>query len=417
MRMAASIIQRRLWAYVLLGAWLGPLAQADEGDKPMFTFASYGTLALTHSSEDRADYNSSLLSSGGVGYSRSWSGEVDSRLGTQLTGNFTPNLSAVVQLVFERRYDSSWRPTVEWANLRYQVNPDFKIRLGRIALPNFLDADYRKVGYATPWVRMPIELNNLVPLTNSDGLDVSYRLHWGETRNTIQAAVGTHHIHYPGDGHADVSAVRAISDTIEYDNLKVRLSYSHANLDLDLAEDLWNGFRQFGPPGMAIADRFAGHGKPVRFYGIGANYDPGDWFATAEYGRTTPHNFLGDRTGWYVGSGARFNAWTPYAMVAGTSVLSPTSDPGLDTRYLPPSAIAVAGVLNASLNYLLQSRGPQHTLSLGVRYDASRNTDLKLQLDRVILPSNSAGYLWNRQANYVPGRAFQLLTLSLDFTY
>ncbi len=412
-----NLTPRSIGLGLLLGLCIGGTAQANDDEKPMFTFASYGTLALTYSSEDKAEYNSSLLSSGGVGDSQSWGGEVDSRIGAQLTSNLGNDFSAVVQLVFERRYDSSWQPTVEWANVKYQLNPDFKLRLGRIALPNFLDADYRKVAYATPWVRMPVELNNLVPITNSDGLDLNYRQRWGEVQNTIQAAVGTAKIRYPGNGHANVSAIRAISDTLEYGNFKLRLSYSRANLDLDLADDLWNGFRQFGPPGAAIADRYSGHNKRVRFYGIGANYDPGNWFATAEYGRTTPNNFLGDRTGWYVGGGVRLNAWTPYATIAGSSVLSATSDPGLDTRRLPPNAAAVANALNDSLNYLLQSRGPQRTYSLGLRYDLSRNTDLKFQIDRVVLPNNSAGYLWNRRDDYVPGRAYHVLTFSLDFTY
>ena len=90
---------------------------------------------------------------------------MDSRVGAQLNARFSPQVSAIVQVTSEQRYDGTYRPEVEWANIKYDVTPDFSIRAGRTVLPSFMVSDYRKVGYATPWVRPPVEVYSLMPLT------------------------------------------------------------------------------------------------------------------------------------------------------------------------------------------------------------------------------------------------------------
>ena len=165
-------------------------ARADDPGTPMFSFSGFGTLGVVHSSEDNADFTSSVFKPNGAGYSHTWSADVDSLIGAQVTANLTPQLSAVLQVISEQNYDNTYRPHVEWANIKYQFTPDFSVRVGRIVLPGFLVSDYRKVGYANPWVRPPLEVYSLVPITNNDGVDASYRLHFGEFTNTVQGAYG-----------------------------------------------------------------------------------------------------------------------------------------------------------------------------------------------------------------------------------
>jgi hypothetical protein len=112
---------------------------------PMFLFSGFGTLGIVHSSENQADFVSSNLKPNGAGYTRSWSATVDSLLAAQVTANFTPQLSAVLQVIAEQNYDGSWGPHVEWANIKYEFTPDLSLRAGRIVQPAFLVSDYRKV--------------------------------------------------------------------------------------------------------------------------------------------------------------------------------------------------------------------------------------------------------------------------------
>lgn len=123
---------------------------ADHADTPMFSFSGFGTLGVVHSSQDQADFTDSVWKPNGAGHRHDWSADVDSRLGLQIIANVTPKLSAVLQVVAEQNYDNSYRPHVEWANIKYAFTPDFDVRVGRIAMPTFLVGDYRKVGYAVP---------------------------------------------------------------------------------------------------------------------------------------------------------------------------------------------------------------------------------------------------------------------------
>ena len=144
--------------------------------EPKFTLSGFGTLGVVHSSEDNADFLSGVFAQEGAGFSRSLSPEVDSRIGAQLIGNFTSRLTGTVQLIAEQDYEGGYEPQVEWANLKYQVTPQFSVRVGRTALASFLVSDYRKVGYAHPWVRPPSEVYGLVPVASADGVDASYKL-------------------------------------------------------------------------------------------------------------------------------------------------------------------------------------------------------------------------------------------------
>ena len=292
------------FTFATVSLWFAADVRADDLDKPMFSLSGFGTAGVTYSDERKADFTSNFLKAKGAGFSRRWSADVDSRIGMQLTANFTPELSGVVQVISELRYDNTYLPIVEWANLKYQFTPDLSVRIGRIALPTFLAADYRKLGYALPWARTPGEVYSLVPITNSDGVDFSYRTRMGEWKNSFRAALGKTDIKYNA-GEAKARSIRGLSDTIEYGDASVRLSYVQADVTVNFAQALFDGFRQFGVQGNTLADRYNGDNKRFTIMGLGATYDPGDWFVTAELGKTVAHSFLGDRMAWYASGGYR----------------------------------------------------------------------------------------------------------------
>ena len=57
--------------------------------------------------------------------------------------------------------------------------------------------DSRKIGYANPWVRPPVEVYRLVPVTSNDGVDVSYRLRVRSATNTFQVTAGRSDSRFP----------------------------------------------------------------------------------------------------------------------------------------------------------------------------------------------------------------------------
>jgi opacity protein-like surface antigen len=244
-----------LTAMMLYAATATATAAAVDVDMPMFSFGGFGTLGVVHSSEHQADFTASIFKPSGAGYTRSWSASVDSLIAAQVTANFTPRLSAVLQVISEQNYDNTYKPHVEWANIKYQFTPDFSIRVGRSVLPIFLVSDTTKVGYTYPSVRLPLEVYGLLSITNGDVLGMSYRLHVGEWTNTVQANVGSKDSNLVTGGVAEANDAWTISNLSEYGPLTIRISYTGAKVTIASFNPLFDAFRQLGPQGIAIADK------------------------------------------------------------------------------------------------------------------------------------------------------------------
>ena len=391
---------------------------ADSGTGPsIFSFSAFGTVGEVHSSEDRADFTNSIFQPNGAGHTRSWSPEVDSLIGGQVSARITPELSAVVQVIAEQNYNGTYTPHVEWANIKYQFTPDLSVRIGRVELPTFLFSDTRKVGYTSPWVRPPIEVYGLLPITASDGGGFSYRANLSDVTNTTQGSDVQSNTPQPNNrGTAAARDSINFSNTTEYKSLTFRLSYQHARLTIDSLDGFLDTFKMFGPQGIAIADKYNGDSKPVVTEVVGASYDPGHWFVISEWGHTRFNSFLGENTAWYASGGYRAGKFTPYVTYAHESAAS-NSDPGITLTGLPPALAAFATGLNAALNAILQQIPAQSTISLGARWDFAKNLDLKVQFDHTRLGADSDGTLINIQPGFEPGGTVNLFSATVDFVF
>lgn len=393
---------------------------AQDSNTPNLSFNGFGTLGVVHSDEGQADFIADQFAPEGVGHTRDWSAEVDSRLGLQLTANLTSRLSAVGQVVVEQNYDDTYTPSVEWANVKYDITPDLSVRVGRMVLPNFMVSEYRKVGYATPWVRPPQEVYRFVPVTNTEGIDVSYRSRFGRFTNTLQGVYGRKAAKATGDaGDVEAKARDAVTvtNTLEWGATTLFAGYSTLHLTVEDLNPLFNAFRQFGPEGEAIADRYDVDRKRVEIISLGARYDPGEWFVMGEWLQMESRTFIGDNHGWYVTGGYRYGSLTPYVTLARAQADSNTSDPGLSLADLPPPLAAQAGGLNAALNQLLGSAVEQKSIAVGARWDFARNLALKVQYDYLDLDAGSPGVLVNEQPDFRRGGTVSLFTATLDFVF
>ena len=377
----------------------------------------FGTVGIVHSNEDKADFTATDFEPNGAGYSRSWSASVDSLVGAQVTANLTPRLSAVLQIIVQQNYDDTYWPHVEWANIKYQVTPDFDVRGGRVVMPTFLESDSRKVGYGYPWVRPPTELYSLNPITTLDGADTTYRLHLGEITNTLQADYGRNlSFKFPAGNRVDANYAWGIFDSAEYGAGLLRLGCLHSTLTLNSGAELFDALRQFGSQGTALAANYLAVDKPVTIVTVGASYDPGQWFAMGEWLRSRSESFLGVTTGWYISGGFRIGAFTPFLTYAQVTERTTSTD-GLSESGFPAYLAPTVAALNAGLNELLATRAIQYTSSIGVRWDFMKNFDLKAQLDRMNLGAGSPGTLVNTQPGFQPGSTVYLLSAAVDFVF
>lgn len=342
---------------------------------------------------------------------------MDSRLGAQLGVTLDKQWYGVVQVIAEQRLDHSYRPLVEWANVKYQATPDLSLRLGRIALPIFLAADYRKIGYAYPWARTPGEVYGALSISSSDGIDASYRWQAAGLRLLTQAFVGGTDLDLYQGYTVKARKLTGVSTTADRGAFSSRISAFSSQVSIDLADELFDGFKQFGPAGEALARQYGVQRKRFNALTVGASYDPGHWFLMAELGRFNSHSFLGKTITGYASAGYRIGTFTPYLAYAASHARSPTRDPGLALDGLPPPLAAPAGQLNAGLNYLLMSVPVQDTVSAGVRWDARRNVALKLQYDRVRPGERSRGTLVNVQPGFGARTRVNLASAVLDFVF
>ncbi len=356
-------------------------AEAAEPDQPKVTFGGFGSLGVSHSSMSMGDYTLDSTIPKGAGLSEDWSATNDTRIAGHLAAKFTPKVSAVLQLVAEYTAENSYKPEIEWANVKYAFTPDAYIRVGRIAVPTFLDSDNRDVGYTYVWIHPPVELYRQLAIAHSDGVDAMYRVGVGEAVNTVKAILY-------GENTLERSASKSISkdmwgifDTIEYGPTTTHIGYQER---LSASENL-----QTGVTGAWVRNSDLS---------VGIQYDPGNWFVMSEWLQRKSTTKI---SAMYVSAGYRIKKFTPYLTYAQNS-------PGSFLPGFPPP----------SSNSIRLANRAQSTVSLGARWDFMKNTDFKLQYDQVKLSDSSNGFLANVPAGVtLYGEKFHVISAVVDFVF
>ena len=397
----------------------------------IFSFNAYGTIGVVHSSEDQADFVGTVFQPNGAGYTRSWDFGPDSKLAGQVQAKFDDKFSAILQVVSQHQYDSTYTPQVEWANIKYAITSDLDIRAGRIVLPVFLYSESRNVGYSNPWLRAPLEIYTLNSITSNDGGDVTYRFKLGRTSNTAQAFYGRSKAKLPGGAKITAKPNWGFNDTLTVNDLTLRVGYVSQTTDLEtnsldpifsgltaLGNSLNTfGFQPAGAQALALVQKYSLDGISIKDYTAGISYDPGKWFVIAEGALTKGEGFLSDSKSWYVTGGYRVEKFTPYLTYASTKPDIDTES-GISTTGLPGGLAAGATQLNAGINSTLTAfAASQTTASLGVRWDFIASAALKVQYDRIDLGANSGGRFTNQQPGFQTGGSADLISVAVDFVF
>lgn len=327
-------------------------AQTGSTDSSMFRFSGFGTLGISHSDSSESDFSSTVFHPNGAGYTRSWSMDVDTKLGFQINADFTKDLSGVVQIISQQGYNNAYTPGIEWANVSYKLTPNLTVRGGRTVWPLLLRSETQSIGYGNPFVRNSTELLANMPNTYSDGLDVTYQFPIGPAASSIQLLYGKSDVMYPGAGptmgqnYLNLKDIKGISSVTEYGDLKVHMAY------MDLKYD-WLYFD------YPLAD------VGYKTWSVGFNYDPGGWFVTADYLKALDVSY-GNFTALTAGAGYRFGDWTPYVLYS-----SLTQDAlGKDAS-------------GQVISYGVDPGDQQIVKAIGLRWDFKKNADFKIQYEQV----------------------------------
>lgn len=351
-----------------------------------------------------------------------------SKVGVQMSFNLDANNSVVTQLV--SRGDNEWNTTAEWAYFKHNFGGGFSSKIGRIRLPAFMLSEFLDVGYAVPWAQMPAETyNSLTPFANMDGVDLTYNTDIGDMSASFQIAYGR-----SKDEEYDLKGIIASSAMLQGDSWTARIAYSIADdvniIDSDI-QAVVNGLYN------SDVSKLGGS-----FTSIGFTYDPGDIYFSTEYARLEVDGAVVDADSAYATFGYRMGQFMPlitYAMTTSEDDderdLQVIADnlTGGDLALL--SAVDVSGGTsptdstaspyeNPSLNlagraFQAESNRDTTRIGLGLRYDMSPGTALKVQYD--IIDTGDAAGLFESYSYAAAGSdapdGTNILTISIDTVF
>jgi hypothetical protein len=393
-------------ASVLAAASALPVQAATLGDGNL-SISGFGTLAVAKSDTDDVKfvrYNQKA----GVGDSPRIG--LDSNLGLQATYTMTPELSATVQVLTRKSTSEEFTTDLTWGFLKYKLNDETSVRVGRMVLPAFLISDYQNVGYANTMMRPPIEMYGQEPLENVDGADINWQHSFGDTNITAQAFVGKSSgkifvAPLNAVGHYDAPAY-GLSVAAEHGPLTFRAAHLRAKVEVnDLAglNTLTDNLARFGFAQLGNDISLKG-GKHMSFTSVGMTADWNNIVAQAEYAwrRAQDPVWVPQTNSWYAMLGYRLGKVLPYYAHAHYN----GADQKIRTPALPPA-------LGTPVNALLASASQSSDL-IGMRWDFAKSMALKVQWDRV-KPTAKSGSLIYGPAVYQD--KVNVLAAGVDFVF
>jgi hypothetical protein len=327
------------------------------------SFSAFGTLGVVQTNSDEAQYVRELQVKGAT---KSASALVDSNLGLQLTAKANDWLSATVQTLTAGRNRDHLTTRFDWAYVKVTPLQDLNLRLGKVALPNFLVSDSRRIGYANTALRPANEVYGLDLLTGGlEGADASYAFRLGGGTLTSSVLYGKSSI----NDTLDVNKTRGFNVTWDGDWYTLRLGQIKAKPDLTPIF------------GYQLNETYT-------FNGVGFTVDRSQVVLQGEYVKrrssASPERISADA--WYLQAGYRMGQWLPYASLAERKA-------------------AKSSIVN-----------PQKTVAIGARWDALPSAAVKFQLERVN-PKKTLGASFVDPVNGIVSKSVTTLGVAIDFVY
>jgi len=298
------------------------LGTSHANSGPELLFSGFATLGYSRIADNDTARFTVGLGTGGTDSDGSFL--LDSRAALQTDVIFNDKLSATVQGLLREDQDAEFRPHLEWAFGKYQLNETFSARVGRIALPVYAISDYREVGYATDFVRPPSDMYAQVPLRNMDGADVLADLSFGDVYVNAQFFGGV----------AKARLGRVLNSTItgygmnlsaEYGIGRVRLSHINSEMEVSSPElsMLRAGLSQAAAavPTLQTIAQLASRGTKqtpanVSWSALGLALNFSRLYIDAEYALRNDDSIFPSSKTFYVGAGIRLGSVTPYMFVS-----------------------------------------------------------------------------------------------------
>lgn len=365
---------------------------AHAQDTSAVRISGFGTGALTFTDNDQAEFARPNQSRGvkknpGTG--------VDSNLGLQADYRINDWLSLTGQGLVRKDGTDDVGAELSWAFAKFKVSDQLSIRVGRMGLPTFMISDYRNVGYANTFLRPPSEVYSQVPISNVDGVDVTWTRSFAETSFTAQLALGRAKSPITGGAHVEAKQMRALSLSAERGPFTVRFGRTEAKVTVADSAQLNTLVSTFDNAGNNLkvsqlndmARLIDNKSKKGTFTSVGASMDWNNIIVQTEYAKRKLESYANASDSWYVLAGYRIGKLLPYYSHARLIAKSDFTDtiPTACAAGAAPACTPTVRALRSTMESLrTTSTGQsQSTDSIGLRWDFASSADIKFQIDRI----------------------------------
>ena len=302
----------------------------------------------------------------------------ESLFAVQMMSDLGDKLSVTAQLLGRGRDD--FDAEFAWAFISYDLTDNMRLSAGRLRTPFYKYSDFKDVGYAYDWTRVPEAVYNL-DFDNIEGVSLYRTATLGEFDSTLQLIFGA----FDGtarvtglDVSAQIDQVAGITWEVSRDFFTARLAYlsgktTLSNPDIDGLVTQLAGF------GLAeLAAAIDVNDEDSSFMGLALTFDKNDWVAVAEITRTeVKDSAISKQNGYYISLGHRFGTVTPFVSYEKRDNDAKTEIFDLIPVGAPP---ALAGGVQFVVNRFETKR---EAWNLGVRYDFHPSAAFKAQYTKM----------------------------------
>ncbi len=328
-----------------------------------------------------------------------------------------------------REKHSSLTPELTWLNIKYDINDNYTVRLGRIQTKVLLNSESLDIDYLHLWTKPPVEVYRLIPVRTFDGLELSYNQTIDDkSLHIFIMPFGFYKEHINSDKENEISLKidksYSVSLSLENEKFRYKASFSKSNThikDHDSTIMIVDGLKAYGNN----TQRFTFVDRVVYSSSLGVKYRGEVFLFDTEVGHFKNNGFLPTSTAGYVMLGYKIDKFTPYMIYAENK----NDKSHFDTSNIKTSDARSLAFKRALDDILYLQNYSQQTVSIGLRYDIQMGLALKAQVDRItttnygdISPSaiDTIGYermgILSRDRG-IRDKAIYAWTVSLSFAY
>ena len=395
-------------------------------------YSASGFLSLSAVKLDEKGYSLS-----GIDHTLSF--DNDTILGGQLSAEFTSSLSVTGQVVargFALDNSTNYQPTLDWLYLTYDVTPELRVRLGRLATPFYSVSEYFEIGAAYPWVRPPLDVYEpaMSPIKNFNGVSVVLRTNWNDWYVLSQLFTGQEE-NKTAVYDINIHRVSGLNFSFSKHYFSLRIASILANVSLDIFDTQETLTTLRGLPAAfaldevnnaeeisainSIIEIFESNRIKHQYSSIGLEWDNETWFIYSEYNRlASEEGFTPDGEGAYITIGYRFDNFTPYFTRGDIRSLLGQELKDMAVKELLTSESAILNTIGGEvLEVTSTNRRYQRSYALGLRYDFSDAMSLKIEAQKVNSERNTTGLFSSKDEAIIQAPEINVYSIVLDMVF